>query len=157
MARLTEGSGRDREADLRSHPASGLASRPISGIARTDRRTKELVKRLQPGDIAVIDHADLDRVAAEGLVEARVAAVINASASITGRYPNVGPLLLAAAGIVVVDGVGPRTLQLVPDGAAVRIDGAHILVRERIVAEGNRQTLHTLDEQVEQEIGRAHV
>src|SRR5262245_25147653 len=64
----------------------------VTGTARIDRRTKDLVKRLEPGDIAVINHRDLDRVAAEGLVGAGVAAVVNAGESISGRYPNGGPI-----------------------------------------------------------------
>ena len=60
-----------------------------------DRRTKDLTPRANPGDIAVIAHEDLDRVAAEGLVEAGVSAVVNSAVSITGRYPNLGPLILA--------------------------------------------------------------
>ena len=79
----------------------------VVGRARVDRRTKDLVKRLGPGDVAVIDHEDLDRVAAETLVEAAPCAVVNAAQSLSGRYPNVGPLLLAAAGIPLLDGVGP--------------------------------------------------
>ena len=71
----------------------------VVGPARADRRTKDLVKRLCPGDIAVIDHADIDRVAAENLIRAAPAAVVNASSSFTGRYPHVGPLLIAEAGI----------------------------------------------------------
>ena len=64
---------------------------PVTGVARIDRRTKRLVQRLQPGDIAVIDHEDLDRVAAETLIDAGPVAVVNAAASISGRYPNLGP------------------------------------------------------------------
>ena len=74
-----------------------------AGVARVDRRTKDLVPRARRGDIAVIDHEDLDRVAAEGLVAAGVAAVVNASASISGRYPNLGPLILIEAGIPLLD------------------------------------------------------
>ena len=70
-----------------------------SGTARVDRRTKNLTKRLQPGDIAVIDHADLDKVSADALVRVRPAAVVNASASISGRYPNLGPQILVEAGM----------------------------------------------------------
>ncbi|HEV7886596.1 MAG TPA: hypothetical protein VGO92_03490, partial [Acidimicrobiales bacterium] len=81
-----------------------------TGTGRVDPRTKNLIKRLSPGDIAVIDHEDLDRVAAEGLIEARVGAVVNAAKSMSGRYPNVGPLLLAAAGIPLVDEVGPQVM-----------------------------------------------
>src|SRR5205085_11121975 len=45
-----------------------------AGRARVDRRTKNLIPRLQPGEIAVIDHEDLDRGAAEGLIRSRAAA-----------------------------------------------------------------------------------
>jgi len=118
---------------------------PVSGLARVDRRTKDLIKRLQPGDVAVIDHEDLDRVAAEGLVEARVAAVINAAKSISGRYPNVGPLLVAAAGIPLVDDVGSEVMEQLTEGQAVRVDGEEIWVGPALVASGARQTLQTLE------------
>ena len=118
---------------------------PVSGLARVDTRTKNLIKRLQPGDIAVIDHEDLDRVAAEGLVEARVGAVINAAKSISGRYPNVGPLLVAAAGIPLVDGVGSEVMDQLSEGQSVRVDGAEIWVGPALVASGDRQTLQTLE------------
>ena len=83
------------------HVRRGKAEEPpgIVGVARVDPRTKVLVKRLEPGDIAVIDHADLDRVSADELIDCRVAAVVNAAKSITGRYPNLGPRLLLEAGI----------------------------------------------------------
>ena len=118
---------------------------PVSGPARVDRRTKNLIKRLQPGDIAVIDHEDLDRVAAEGLVEARVAAVINAASSISGRYPNVGPLLVAAAGIPLVDAVGRTVMDDLAEGQPVRVDGDEIWVGPALVASGHRQTLQSLE------------
>jgi uncharacterized membrane-anchored protein len=118
---------------------------PVSGPARVDRRTKNLIKRLQPGDVAVIDHEDLDRVAAEGLVEARVSAVINASKSISGRYPNVGPLLVAAAGIPLVDGVGPEIMEQLSEGQSVRVDAEEIWVGPALVASGERQTLQSLE------------
>ena len=123
----------------------------VGGIGRPGRRTKELTKTLEPGQIAIIDHADLDRVAAEGLVEARVGAVINASASITGRYPNVGPLLLAAAGIPLLDRVGPAILDKVEDGELLTIVGTTVRnARGDLIGEGVRQTMSTLDSQVEQ-------
>ena len=120
-----------------------------AGIARVDRRTKDLIKRIQPGDVAVIDHEDVDRIAAEGLVEARAGAVINASRSISGRYPNVGPLLLAAAGIPLVDGVGTGILDLISEGQTVRIEGGDVLVGPGVVASGTRQTLQSLEEAYE--------
>jgi len=116
-----------------------------TGTARVDGRTKNLIKRLQPGDIAVVDHEDLDRVAAEGLVEARVGAVVNAAKSFTGRYPNVGPLLLAAAGVPLVDDVGPQVMDLVTEGQLVRIEDADVWVEGAVVGKGVRQNLQSLE------------
>ncbi|MDQ5816651.1 MAG: hypothetical protein M3516_10240, partial [Actinomycetota bacterium] len=103
----------------RTEEAAAVAQ--VRGVARVDRRTKNLVARLQAGDIAIIDHADLDRIAAEGLIQRQVAAVVNASSSSTGRYPNLGPLLLCSAGIPVLDAAGPRVMA-VPDGSRVVLD-----------------------------------
>ncbi len=100
----------------------------ISGTARVDHRTKRLLARLQPGEIAVIDHEDIDRIAAEGLVQRKVAAVVNASRSSTGRYPNLGPLLLCSAGIPVVDDAGSSIME-VPEGSRISIEDGHVLVR----------------------------
>jgi uncharacterized membrane-anchored protein len=122
----------------------------VVGVARVDRRTKRLVRRLQPGEVAIIDHEDIDRVAAETLIEAGAAAVVNASASISGRYPNVGPLLIAAAGIPLLDGVGAPVMDEVSEGRLVVVDGDHLLIGDRKVAEGTRQTMASLDEAYEQ-------
>jgi uncharacterized membrane-anchored protein len=116
----------------------------VAGVARCGRRTKDLVKRLQPGEIAVIDHADLDRVAAEGLAESGVVAVLNASESMTGRYPNTGPLLLAERGVVLVDGFGSDLLDRVDDGASVVLEGGRLLVDGVEIGEGRPQTAEGL-------------
>jgi uncharacterized membrane-anchored protein len=132
-----------------------LADGPITGIARIDRRTKRLVKRLQPGDIAVINHEDLDRVAAETLVDAAPVAVVNAAASISGRYPNLGPLLLCQAGIPLVDDVGPEVMESIHEGAPITIDGGRVLVGSDVVATGVRQTTATVDAAVD--VARANM
>src|SRR5581483_5251150 len=93
-----------------------LLRRPPRRARVLDGRTKRLVSRALPGDIAVIDHEDRDRVSAEGLVRAGVAAVVNAARSTTGRYPNLGPAILLEAGIPLVDGVGPLLLRKVREG-----------------------------------------
>lgn len=108
-------------------------------MGRVDRRTKDLAKRLLPGEFAVIDHEDLDTVAAESLLSAGVGAIINAADCISGRYPNPGPLLLPAAGVAVIDGVGSKVMDAIEDGTLVTIDGARILVDGIVVAEGTRQ------------------
>jgi uncharacterized membrane-anchored protein len=123
---------------LRGRPEP-LPGPGVQGTARVDSRTKNLTKRLQPGDIAVINHVDIDRVAADALVGTRPVAVLNAAASISGRYPNLGPEILLAAGIVLVDGIGPELLTLIQDGARVRVDGADVWLGEQIVAQGTRQ------------------
>jgi uncharacterized membrane-anchored protein len=132
-----------------------LADGPVTGIARIDRRTKRLVKRLQPGDIAVINHEDLDRVAAETLVDAAPVAVVNAAASISGRYPNLGPLLLCQAGIPLVDDVGPEVMESIHEGAPITIDGGRVLVGADVVATGVRQTTATVDAAID--VARANM
>jgi len=121
----------------------------ISGFAHVDRRTKNLVSRLQPGDIAVVDHDDLDRVAAENLVLAKVVAVVNAGRFITGRYPNVGPLLLAAAGIALIDETGADVMDTIGEGDLLRIEGDRVLRGDAVVATGKVHTLRSLEAQLE--------
>jgi len=111
----------------------------VVGPARADRRTKDLVKRLCPGDIAVIDHADIDRVAAENLIRAAPSAVVNAATSFTGRYPHVGPLLIAEAGIPLIDDVGAEILDLVEEGEELRLVGNDLWRGDLLLAAGQRQ------------------
>jgi uncharacterized membrane-anchored protein len=126
----------------------GKAGEPpgITAIARVDRRTKNITKRLNPGEIAIIDHSDLDRVSAEELIRKRVSAVVNASVSITGRYPNLGPQLLLDAGIPVVDGTGPDILVKVTDGAVVRLDAETLYLGDTVVAKGTPLTQESVEE-----------
>lgn len=116
----------------------------VTGVARVDIRTKRLVTRLAPGDIAVIDHADLDRVAAEALVDARPAAIVNVAPSITGRYPNLGPLLICQSGIPLLDGVGAGVLDQVHDGDPVAVEGDSIIAGGAVVATGTVQSVGSL-------------
>jgi uncharacterized membrane-anchored protein len=88
----------------------------------------------------VIDHEDLDRVAAEGLVARGAAAVVNASPSITGRYPNLGPLVLVRGGVPLIDGVGKLLLEKVKEGARLRVDGDRVMLDGELVGVGIRQT-----------------
>ncbi|GIF60905.1 putative cytokinetic ring protein SteA [Asanoa iriomotensis] len=116
----------------------------ITGTARLDRRTKRLVGRLRPGDVAVIDHVDLDRVAADSLVAVGVTAVLNAKPSISGRYPNLGPEVLVKAGIPLVDDLGESVFQQLREGDAVRIDGNTVYVGGEPIAHGARQDTETV-------------
>jgi uncharacterized membrane-anchored protein len=120
----------------------GRAGEPpgIVAVARVDRKTKNITKRLNPGEIAIIDHSDLDRVSAEELIRRKVAAVVNAAVSITGRYPNLGPQLLLDAGIPVVDDVGHDVLVKVTDGAVIRLDDETLYLGDTVVAKGTPLT-----------------
>lgn len=117
---------------------------PISGVARLGKRTKDLTKRLQPGDIAIIDHEDIDRVAAEALVEREPAAVLNVSASTSGRYPNAGPRILLDAGIALVDSLGEAVFEDVRDGETVTVAGGTVSRGEELLASGTRQDDETV-------------
>ncbi|HMD93033.1 MAG TPA: putative cytokinetic ring protein SteA [Trebonia sp.] len=134
------------------HVRRGKAEEPpgIVGVARVDQRTKILVKRLGQGDIAIIDHADLDRVSADELIACRVAAVVNAAKSITGRYPNLGPRLLLDAGVPLVDDVGRDVLSKVSEGDVVRLDGDLLYVNDQVVAKGTVQNEATLSESMDE-------
>jgi uncharacterized membrane-anchored protein len=112
----------------------------VGGTVRLDRRTKTLTKRLRPGDIAVIDHVDIDRVSADALVSCKVAAVVNAAPSISGRYPNLGPEILVNAGIPLLDGVGREVFAALKEGTPVRLVDNQLLTEDgTVVAEGVAQ------------------
>ena len=140
-------------------PRAGRRARPtivrrdqngVEGQARVDARTKRLLTRVQPGEIAIIDHLDLDRLAAEGLIKAKVGAVVNASRSISGRYPNMGPLLLAAAGIPLIDDVGHDVMDAVREGRTVSVEGNALVADGQVVAKGTRHSIESLEAQIEE-------
>jgi uncharacterized membrane-anchored protein len=116
----------------------------ITGTARLDRRTKRLVGRLRAGDVAVIDHVDLDRVAADSLVAVGVSAVLNAKPSISGRYPNLGPEVLVQAGIPLVDDLGEELFDLLREGETVRVEGGTIYRGEDVLGQGRRQDAESI-------------
>jgi uncharacterized membrane-anchored protein len=110
----------------------------IDGRVRLGKRTKDLVKRLAPGEIAVIDHHDLDRIAAEDLATSGVVAVLNNSRSSTDRYPNVGPMLLARAGVPLIDVPDADLFELLDDGEQIRVAGPAIMRGDAVLAVGER-------------------
>jgi uncharacterized membrane-anchored protein len=141
--RLTRGA-RSREEPARSGGR-------IAGRAHAGRRTKDLVKRLEPGEIAVIDHADLDRIASEDLAAAGVAAVLNNSASSTDRYPNMGPALLARAGIPLIDFPDDDLFDLLSTGDRVEIEGGVLIQDGERLAEGLRLAPERIEERLEEQ------
>ncbi|HET7734657.1 MAG TPA: putative cytokinetic ring protein SteA [Nocardioidaceae bacterium] len=132
-----------------SRPPSSVEGLPgATGPLRVDRRTTSLLRRLRPGDIAVIDHVDLDRATAESLLERDVRAVVNASTFISGRYANLGPQVLVDAGVLLVEGVGPDVFAAVKDGDAGRVHEGVLYVGERPAAEGRAVTRQDIVDQM---------
>jgi uncharacterized membrane-anchored protein len=122
----------------------------VTGTVRIDRRTSALIPRLRPGDVAVIDHLDLDRGNAEAFADAGVAAVVNASEFISGRYPNLGPDLLTRAGVVLVDGVGREVFAKLREGSSVRVHDGALLVGDEEVARGQELSAGDIASKMEQ-------
>lgn len=116
-----------------------MSAARTEGVARLGKRTKDLTKRLRPGEIAIIDHEDIDRVAAEALVEREPAAVLNVAASTSGRYPNAGPRILVDAGIVLVDCLGDEVFEGIRDGERITVEDGRVLLEGEPIAEGARQ------------------
>ncbi|MFN2539615.1 MAG: putative cytokinetic ring protein SteA [Mycobacteriales bacterium] len=108
----------------------------VTGVARVGRVSARVARRVGPGDVAVLDQVDLDAATAEELVNRGVLAVVNASPSTSGRYPNLGPAILVGAGVLLLDAVGDEVFGKVSDGARVRIEGDALLVDDRVVARG---------------------
>jgi uncharacterized membrane-anchored protein len=132
-------------------PASATQSLDVRGRARLGRRTKDLVKRLRAGEVAVIDHADPDRVAAEDLAASGVVAVLNNRASSTGRYPNIGPLILARAGVPLIDFDGIDLFEELGDGDELTIEGP-VLSREGArIGAGARLTAGETEQRLERQ------
>ena len=108
----------------------------FTGRARLDRKTKHLVQRLSAGDIAIIDHRDIDRVSAEELVESGVRVVVNVAESQSGRFPNPGPLLLVRGGVRLIDAPGAPLFVELSDGDDVSVRGASVFRNGSCLANG---------------------
>ena len=119
------------------------------GIAKLDKRTKDLVKRLGPDDIAIIDHVDMDRVSAESLLDTGVEVVVNASPSISGAYPNLGPLLLTRGGVTLVDNVGQEIFECLREGDPIEVRGEEIVKDGKVCATGTRLSVRDIEEKME--------
>lgn len=123
----------------------------VVGPPRAERPTRALLHRLRPGDIAVIDHVDLDRATAQALVDAGVRAVVNVQPMISGRYANLGPELLASRGVVLVEGIGGSAFVRIAETAHVRIHGGAVFHGEELLVQGREVSLA----QVREDMARA--
>ncbi len=120
----------------------------VTGVARVSRRTDALLGRVGHGDIVIFDQIDIDRATADSLVKSGVTAVVNASPSVSGRYPNLGPEILLAGDITLIDGVGDTIFGKIKDGAKVRLHDGVIFVGEQEIAEGIEQTTESIADQL---------
>lgn len=145
-------SSRRRFPALLSRRNGASAGAAVRGTARLGRRTKELVKRLGPGDVAIVDHLNIDRIAAEELIATGVRAVLNAADSSDGRYPNAGPLLLARAGVLLVDVSVADPFELLREGDGVTVSAAGVVsVGERDVLRGRVLDVEELERRLDQQ------
>lgn len=134
---------------MRRKSASPESSTAIAGRARVGRRAEQVAARAKSGDIIVIDHVDLDRAGAQALLAARPAAVVNAAATVSGRFPAVGAETLAAAEVPLLDAVGGSVLTMLADGDPIRIDGVRLLRGEDELARGRRQDPESVADDLE--------
>ena len=123
---------------------SNQARPGVTGITRTGRRTDDLLRRIGHGDVVILDQVDLDRATAEALIDADVTGVVNASPSISGRFPNLGPEIVVGAGIVLIDGVGTDILRAVKEGSKVRLFEGGVFVGDKEIGRGTEQSVETI-------------
>ncbi len=126
----------------------------FTGPARLDRRTKRLVHRLGEDDVAIVDHSDLDRVTAEELLETGVQVVVNVSESLSGRFPNPGPLLLVRGGVTLIDVPGAPLFDEVTDGEQLTVRGASVFRNGTCLARGRMREERELERSLAEQRGR---
>ncbi len=145
----------DRSSSRREEGGAGtLTSVELRGKARLDRRTKRLVRRLGPGDIAIIDHAELDRVSAEELLESGVRVVVNVSPSFSGRFPNPGPLELVRGGVRLLDAPGAPLFEQVREGDELAVRGSSVFRNQTKLATGRELSRQELEETLAEQQSR---
>jgi uncharacterized membrane-anchored protein len=126
----------------------------FSGTAKLDKRTKRLVKRLGPGDIAIIDQEDIDRVSAEELLESGVRVVVNVATSATGQFPNPGPLALVRGGVRLIDAPGSDLFDEVKEGESLVVRGSSVFRNGARLAAGHRLEEEELEDALVEQRGR---
>ncbi len=122
----------------------------IQAPIKVDRKTKRLAKRLTSKDIAVINHMDIDEVAANSLVEGKIKLVINASESISGRYPNKGPGILTKKNILIVDNVGKELFDNLKEGEVLTVIDGKIYRDDELIGQGNVLDKEMVEEKIKE-------
>src|SRR3989440_1679627 len=130
--------------------AAPRRQRVFAGPARLGARTKHLVKRLGPDDIAIIDHVGIDRVAGEDLVASGCRCVVNVAPSVSPRYSNQGPAILVAGGVHLVDMPGAPLFEILKDGQAIEVRDGRLHRDGAVVWEGQVQDAETVGRKYEE-------
>ncbi|MDR1773552.1 MAG: hypothetical protein LBR30_01580 [Clostridioides sp.] len=120
----------------------------IKAPIKVDKKTKKLAKRILSGDIAVINHIDIDEVAADSLVEAKTKLVINASESISGRYPNKGPGILVKNNILIIDNIGVEAFEKLKENDFIEVIDSKIYRDGEFIAEGEVLDLPAVENKI---------
>lgn len=118
----------------------------IKGTLKKDTRTKDLTKRLENGEIALIDHRDIDEVAALSLRDTKIKAIINVDKSISGKYPNKGPLILYESGISIFECESKDIFDIIDDGSSISIENDSIIYQGQIIDQCYELTKDKIDE-----------
>ncbi|MEW6573070.1 MAG: putative cytokinetic ring protein SteA [Bacillota bacterium] len=115
----------------------------LKGRVRVDRRTKNLIKRLQPNEVAIISHGGIDKLAAQGLINGKCKLVLNAERSLSPNYPNEGPLMLVKAGIPIIDNLGPAVMEI-PEGSEVEVIEGNVYANGAFIAHGENLSIEKI-------------
>lgn len=120
----------------------------VEAPIKVDRKTKKLAKRLSTGEIAVINHTDIDEVAANSLVECKIKLVINAAPSISGRYPNKGPKILVDNNILIIDNVGEDVFENLKEGQIIEVNNGQIYRDGEFVGKGEVMDTSVVEQKI---------
>jgi uncharacterized membrane-anchored protein len=159
VSRITSRSA--RKAEARDIARNGSSQKPVpefTGKVRLGKRTKRLVKRIAPDEIAVIDHSEIDRVSGEDLVGTGVRCVVNCARSASPRYGNQGPVIITDAGIHLVDMPAVPLFEILKDGEEVTVRAGRLYRGGELIGEGevqDREAVHEAYEKGRRGIGEA--
>ena len=120
----------------------------VEAPIKVDRKTKRLAKRLTGGEIAVINHIDIDEVAANSLVEGKIKLVINAAPSISGRYPNKGPGILTDKNILIIDNIGQELFNELKENEIIEVVDGKIYREGKLIGSGEVLDKNAVSEKI---------
>ncbi|SNR87015.1 Uncharacterized membrane-anchored protein [Anaerovirgula multivorans] len=121
----------------------------IRAPVKLDKKTKNLVNRIHEGEIAIINHQDIDEIAANSLVNKKVLAIINCQQSISGRYPNLGPSILEKAKIHIYDVQQGDLFTKLNDGDMITLQDEKVILNGDVIATLEKLTLDKINNLLE--------